>query len=158
MEELRKKLLAQGLDEAIVDSMLASIKPKKEKAARKKNPFHAGFSTSRKVEKLVTTYTYCQCCGSVHIQELLVKAVSEDSPDKQRLECSVCNNCPTFLRNFSHEELVSIILLGAKPQMELHQGSVKFRGQLAKSLTPEEVITFTSLSNHNKEKNNASKA
>lgn len=158
MEELRKKLLAQGLDEAIVDSMLASIRPKKAKTARKKNPFAAGFSTSRKVEKLVTTYTYCQCCGSVHIQELLVKAVSEDSPDKQRLECSVCKDCPSFLRQFSHEELVSIILLGAKPQMELHQGSVKFRAQLAKQLTPEATITFTSLATLNKENTNAPKA
>ena len=156
MEELKKKLLAQGLDESIVDSMLASLKQKKEKPAKKKSPFHAGFSTSRKVEKLITTYTYCQCCGSIHTQEILIKAVSEDSPDKQRLECSVCKDCPTFLRAYTHEELVSIVLLGAKSQMELHQGSVKFRAQLAKQLTPEEVITFTSLANHNKEKKNAS--
>lgn len=156
MEELRKKLLAQGLGADLVDSMLASMKPKKARKPAKKSPFHAGFSTSRKVDKLVTTYTYCQCCGSVHVQEVMIKTTSDDSPDKQRLECSVCKDCPAFLRSFSYEELVSIVLLGAKPQMELHQGSVKFRGQLAKMVTPEEVITFTNLTDHNKEKKNAS--
>jgi len=82
MEKMRNTLLAQGLDAAMVDSMLVSFKPKKDKAA-KKSGWHPGMaSTSNKVDKTITAKTYCQCCGNVMVQEITIKAVSKDSPDE----------------------------------------------------------------------------
>jgi len=148
MENMREKLIAQGIAPEMVDSIMKSFKPKKEKSAKKYFP---GMSTSTKVDKLVTTKSYCQCCGSVHTQEIMIKATSKDSPDEQKLAISVCANCPDFVRQFTHEQLVAMILLGEKSAQELRFASVKFRGQLSQKLTPEAVITFTTLSAMQKE-------
>jgi hypothetical protein len=148
MENMIKALVAQGISQDMAESMVKSFKPKKEKTAKKYFP---GMSTSTKVDKTITAKTYCQCCGNVMVQEITIKAVSKDSPDEQKLATSVCSQCPDFVRQFSHEELVTMILLGEKSAQELRNSSVKFRAMLAQKLTPETVITFTTLSNMDKE-------
>jgi hypothetical protein len=153
MENMIKALVAQGIDPTMAASMVASFKPKKEKSTKKTSN---GFFVSKKVDMDVTAKTYCQCCGSVSTQVVSMKATSKDSPKELKLACSVCSECPTFVRQFSYEELVAMILIGEKSAQELRFASVKFKGQLAKKLTPEGVIKFTTLSNLEKEVRNAS--
>lgn len=146
MENMRKALLAQGLDATMVDSMLKSFKPKAEKKAKKSGWYPGMPGSSTKIDKEVLVTTYCQCCGSKHEQLVNMKAVSKDSPDTQKLACSVCVNCPEFIRQFTHEQLVSMILLAEKPAQELRHGSVRFRASLASQMSPEDIIVFTTLS------------
>ena len=152
MENMRNALLAQGIDVALVDSMMKSFKPKKEKTA-KKSGWYPGMTTSTKVDMDVTVTTYCQCCGSKTVQVVHMKAVSKNSPDTQKLAASVCDKCPEFIRQFTHEELVAMIMLGEKSVQELRGSSVKFRAMLAKTLTPEAVVTFTTLSDRERHNN-----
>lgn len=148
MENMINALVAQGIDRAMAESMVKSFKPKKEKTAKKYFP---GMSTSTKVDMDVTVTSYCQCCGAKEVKVLTMKAVSKDSPDTQKVAVSVCSKCPDFVRQFTHEELVTMILLAEKSAQELRHASVKFRAQLAQKLTPETVITFTTLSNMERE-------
>ena len=143
MEDMINKLVAQGIDRSLAESMVASLKPKKEKA--KKRP-SMGF-VSKKVDKNVTVTSICQCCGSRSIYNIMIKATSDDSPDTQKTATSVCSACPDFLRQFTHEELVTIVLLAEKSSPELRNSSIKLRAHIAQKLTPEKVIKFTTLSN-----------
>lgn len=144
MENMRNTLLAQGIDAMLVDSMLKSLQPKKEKT-RKAYFASTNPRPSTKEERAITVYTKCMCCGSVQ-QTVITTKVAKDSPDIQKTVQSVCKDCPDMLRQFTHEELVTMLLIGEKPQLELHHASIKFRASLAKQLTPETVVTFTSLS------------
>lgn len=147
MEKMLEALIAQGIDPAMAASMVKAFKPKKEKAAKRPS---FGF-TSTKVDKEVTITSYCQCCGSKTVTKIMMKATSKDSPDTQKTATSVCSACPDFVRQFTHEQLVTMILIGEKSAQELRFASVAFRGQLAQKLTPEGVITFTTLSNMERE-------
>lgn len=148
MENMIKALVAQGISQDMAESMVKSFKPKKEKTAKKYFP---GMGTSNKVDMDVTVSSYCQCCGTKEVTIVKMKAVSKDSPDTQKVAVSVCHKCPEFVRQFTHEELVTMILLAEKSAQELRHASVKFRAQLAQKLTPETVITFTTLSNMERE-------
>jgi hypothetical protein len=142
MKEMISKLVAQGIDIAIATSMVESFKPKTEK--KKKGGWHPGMeSSSTKIEAPVDVYTRCILCNKIEHQVVTMK-IDPKSPTTQKVSCSVCKNCPEYLAQFTHAELISIILLGEKPQPELNGASVKMRANMAQKLTPKEVITYAS--------------
>lgn len=146
VDKIKTALLAQGIDSAIVDSMLKSMKPKKDPTEKKKKGgWYPGMTSSTKIDKEVLVKTYCQCCSSVEEQTVNMKVTSKFSPDVQKLAVSVCSKCPDFVRQFSHEELVSMLLMGEKPTQEMQVASIRTKAKLAKKLTPEQVITFTAV-------------
>jgi hypothetical protein len=147
MEDMINKLVAQGIDRSLAESMVASLKPKKAKVVKRPTNGYV----SKKVDKEITITSICQCCGTKDVSKVTIKATSTDSPDTQKVSTSVCSACPDFVRQFTHEQLVTMILIGEKSAQELRFASVKFRGQLSQKLTPEKVITFTTLSNMEKE-------
>ena len=143
MEDMRTKLEAAGIEPGMIDTLMKSFKPPKEKAEKKKGSWYPGMpSSSNKIEVPVDVHTHCNCCGAVHHQVVTMK-IAKNSPTEQHLGCSVCTDCVEFVSSFTHEELVSMILLGEKPNPDLHSAGVRGRGRMAKKMKPMDVILFT---------------
>jgi hypothetical protein len=140
MENMKATLLAQGIDPMLVDSILKSFRPPKEKKAKANAFFSSG---PKKVEKDVLVVTRCMCCGDIKKETITMK-VLPNSPLVQKLAVSVCPLCPEFLAQLTKEELITLVIFNEKPNPELHHMQLKFRIMLAKKTTPSDAINFTS--------------
>jgi hypothetical protein len=146
---LRKKLITEdGFMPLIADSMIkhaikleeAESRPKKERKKTGWNPAMAG--TSNKIEASVEITSVCQTCGDVKVETKLV-LIKPDGPRTMKIGVSICNACPAFFRSLKKDVLVSLLLLKEHPAIGTHNTPNLTQVRMAKRMTPEEVIVFT---------------
>lgn len=142
LEKMKAALMAQGISEVMVDSMLKSLKPKKDPATARKAYF-AGQSKSKKIDMAVEVTVICECCGNTYTETRVIKAINEDSPKEMKLPVSSCDNCPDYFRALTHEQLVSLALAAHNPIVRHSMPRTSSQVKLAKRLTPEEMLNFT---------------
>lgn len=136
-------LIAQGIPakmaERIILQATAESSPKKAKAARK---FFPGMtSKTTKVDIEIEVLVVCECCGGVEKQTKTIKALP-DSPTKMKTAVSVCNSCPDFLRQYTYEQLVAVIIAGQHSAIALKHRMLRSQLRIALQHTPEEIVSL----------------
>lgn len=135
-DQIRENLVAQGLSDTIIDAMMKSM----EKAAKPKSGKKGGFTrVAKNPLREVTITSKCECCGTIE-RSTLMCSISADSPSIQKVATSLCNNCPTVLRELTPDELIALILIKNHPARSVHFASNITQMYMAKQYTPEQVI------------------
>jgi hypothetical protein len=147
MKEMLDKLLAQGIDQALAESIISSFKPKVEKA-KKKSGWHPGMeSSSTKHEVPVDVYTRCVLCGDTTHKVMTLK-IDKKSEPVHKTCCGMCDKCPAYLDELTKEQLISLVLLSEKGSPDLMYAPMKTKVRLAKRMTPAAVIIYPTEVHH----------
>jgi hypothetical protein len=145
---MRANLVASGIAPSLADAMINQAQKLTDREAKSKEPkakkggWHPGMvSASAKVDTDVEVTVVCCTCGDKTVETRVLK-IAKDSPTKQKVAVSICNNCPTYFRALDYETLVSLVLIKEHPAMHVEQQSTHQQVRMAKHMTPEEVVTF----------------
>jgi hypothetical protein len=144
IDTLRSNLEADGLPQAVIDSLIATAEREATRADRVKQPkrkgnaYHAGKRVTMTEEDVEVT-CMCNCCGNVDVKTLRME-VLPNSPRRQKIATSLCSDCPTRLRTIPADKLVSIILLKCHPAVSLSYLNNTEHIRLAGKYTPEQVV------------------
>lgn len=138
-----QNLIDSGIPKKMAERLIlqatAEATPKKVKAARRFFPGMASKTT--KVDIDVEVLIVCECCGGVEKQMKTIKA-SPDSPTKMKTAVSVCNSCPDFLRQYTQEELIAVIIAGQHSGIAQKHRMLRSQLRIALQHTPEEIVNL----------------
>lgn len=139
-QEMATKL---GVTVSMAERMLKAM-TKPEKKEKKAGRWFPGMpSNSNKVEVEIDVTIICGCCGSQKHEKRTVKQ-SKGSPLEMKTGTSLCENCPDFMRKFTKEQLISLVLVKEHPVFSREYSTLRAQTKIACKLPPAEVVTFIS--------------
>lgn len=136
-EQFVAKLVSQGIDESLAESMYKSAvkgAPKK----RKGNPA-AGESRPKKYVGRFEFTEICMTCGSRTTKRMIME-IDPNKPRSTEVPVNICNACIPRYRAMTQDELISLIILKDHPDVGFRMLNNKGQIKLAKSRTPEDLI------------------
>ena len=146
MSDQLKNLIATGIPEAIAKRILADVaKNSQPKETKKKKPgkWFPGMSESKnkKRDVEIDVLVVCECCGGSEASTRIISTTDED-PKPMKLATSICNKCPDYLRQFSHKQLVALVLTKEHPGIKLEYKMNRSHVKFALKHTPEEIVAL----------------
>jgi hypothetical protein len=144
VEAIRSNLEAQGLSSIIIESMIKSMQKASEPAKKKtaKRWFPGMDSKPSKIETDVEVTSTCLCCGTTTVK-MVKMTIKEDSPRTQKINTSLCSDCPAVLREYSKEELLTAFIIKCHPSPDFFDVLPQRALKMAKKFRPEDVICYT---------------
>jgi hypothetical protein len=148
-QQFEASLKAQGIVPILIAAMVKQAVKTVERANRppkeikKKGKWFPGMAVaSDKIEVDIAVTSTCSSCS--HVACTMVRTViKKNSPLTQKVSVSLCRHCPDFYRGFTHEELVSLVLIKEHHGMKLENMPNRLQIRMAKKMRPEDVITYT---------------
>lgn len=139
-EELVKKLIEQGIDAAMAESLansaLKGSKPKKEGASRK----NLGQPRGKKHIGRLEVTDVCATC-STRTKRTIITEIDPNKPRSLDVIVNLCSACIPRYRAMTSEQLISLIILKDHPDIGFRMLSNKEQIRLAKTRTPEWLFT-----------------
>ena len=137
-EQFVAKLMAQGIDEAIAESLYKGAMkgaPKK----RRGNPAAGADRPKKHIGRFEFT-EICLTCGSRTTKRLIME-IDPNKPRSTEVPVNVCNACIPNYMKMTPEELICLIILKDHPDVGFRMLSNKQQIKLAKSgKTPTELL------------------
>lgn len=135
-------LMSQGMTERMAQRILSQLdKENKPKgAAKKKGHYFPGMSKAKKkVTLTVDVLVVCECCGATSTTTRQIEGY-EDSPKTMKVATSICSSCPDHFRQFTHEQLVALLVAKEHPGIKMQYKMNRSHENFAKRYTPEEIV------------------
>ena len=142
--EIVNNLVAQGIPKAIAERIAADAAKADTPKKKEKKPgrYFPGMSDrKKKVDITVDVLVVCECCGAAEATTKVIQG-NEDSPTSMKVATSICSKCPDYLRQFSHEQLVALVLAKEHPGIKRDYKMNRSHVQFATKHTPEEIVTL----------------
>ena len=139
-EELKQKLMDQGIDPEMADSLAKSA----IKGTAKKTPARKRASGEPRAKKYVGRFKFteiCQTCGSTTTRTLITE-IDPNKPRSTEVPVSICNACIPNYRKMTQDQLIGLIILKDHPNLELRLLNNKQQIRMAKLHTPTELMNI----------------
>ena len=139
-EELKQKLMDQGIDPEMADSLAKSA----IKGTAKKTPARKRASGEPRAKKSVGRFKFteiCQTCGSTTTRTLITE-IDPNKPRATEVPVSICNACIPNYRKMTQDQLIGLIILKDHPNLELRLLNNKQQIRMAKLHTPTELMNI----------------
>lgn len=139
-EELMQKLIEQGIDAAMAESLAKSaVKGSTEKKTSNKKRYFGPPRPKKYVGRLEVT-DVCATCNT-RTKRAIITEIDPNKPRSLEVVVSLCSACIPRYRAMEKEELISLILLKDHPDVGFRMLSNKAQIRIAKTRTPEWVAT-----------------
>lgn len=140
MASALESLIASGIPQKMAERIIAQAQKEATPKKKKTGGYFPGMSSAKKkVPTEVEVLVICECCGASEVQKKTIDLLP-DSPTTMKTSTMLCNNCPDYFRQLTHEQLVSLALVrhhaGIMHQHPTDKAQVKF----AKTYKPEEIV------------------
>lgn len=140
-QELLQQLISQGIPKGTAERMIKALDEKPKKSSSAKRAFAIANSPKRKIKMDVEVTIVCDCCGNVKTINKTIEAYP-DSPNTQKVACSICEKCPDYFRALTHEQLVSLALVRRHAAISNLYPRDSSQVKFAKKYTPEEIVVL----------------
>lgn len=139
-EDMVKKLMDNGIPEAVATSMVNSMIKTENKPSKRRS--FEGKSGREKVEAPIIHEDKCMTCGCITTQKVMTRVYVDEIDEVVKGVRGVCHNCPKYLDTLSKEALISLFLIQNHSDPDIRMLSAAHQIKLAQLKKPAEWIGY----------------